>query len=231
MKRRERNEKAKTRALTVSIRCFLKQGYRSTQVKDLEREMGINQGTFRSLYEGKEGVLAEITPILFHSLQEAMAPFKEETDSPIQAYALEMSILLALVEKNEALREILVEMYSLLRTTDYICEQMAPQLKRTFGIYLPELQMHDFFEMGIGTTGILRNYMARNCHPYLPLAKKQKLFLSITLCCFKVPKREIRNTIKFIANTDFDMITEKVTQRFYQLLQEEMDADLSSNEA
>ena len=71
------------------------------------------------------------------------------------------AIQLTLTELNENLREIYIEAYSLPETSEYIYLHTTAELKQIFGENFPDDTESDFYEMEIGTAGLMRSYMAR----------------------------------------------------------------------
>ena len=83
--------------------------------------------------------------------------------SPVMLYAVETSIQLTLVELNENLREIYVEVYTQPELLNLIHQHTTQELQKIFSSYLPQATGSDFYEMDIGTAGIMRAYMAHPC--------------------------------------------------------------------
>ena len=52
------------------------------------------------------------------------------------------------------------------------------ELKQLFGDNFPDYAESDFYEMEIGTAGLIRNYMARRCDIHFPLDHKLRCFLT-----------------------------------------------------
>ena len=77
-----------------------------------------------------------------------------------------------LTELNENLREIYLEAYSLPDTAEYIYLHTTAELKQIFGGNFPGYTNSDFYEMDIGTAGLMRSYMARKCDIHFLLDRK-----------------------------------------------------------
>ena len=84
--------------------------------------------------------------------------------------------------------------------------ETAKELFGIFGPYQPELTLQDFYDMDIGSAGIMRGFMAHPCDEELTLEKKLRLFLMMNLRAYHVPEAEIAQAVAFIEglNMSFD---------------------------
>lgn len=76
------------------------------------------------------------------------------------------------------------------------------ELQAAFSAYLPGCAECDFYEMELGTAGMMRGYMARQCDPYFTLERKIRRFLSMSLSALQVPAQEREQVIAFVAEID-----------------------------
>ena len=79
-------------------------------------------------------------------------------------------------------------------------------LQAAFSAYLPGCAECDFYEMELGTAGMMRGYMARRCDPYFTLERKIRRYLSMSLSALQVPAQEREQVIAFVA--EIDMLAE-----------------------
>lgn len=84
--------------------------------------------------------------------------------------------------------------------------ETAKELFGIFGPYQPELTLQDFYDMDIGSVGIMRGFMVHPCDEELTLEKKLRLFLMMSLRAYHVPEAEIAQAVAFIEglNMSFD---------------------------
>ena len=139
--------------------------------------------------------------------------------SPVMLYAVETSIQLTLVELNENLREVYVEVYTQPDLLNLIHQHTTAELQKIFSSYLPQATGSDFYEMEIGTAGIMRAYMARPCDVYFTLERKLERFLRTNLCVFEVPKEEIEAVIASVLSLDIRTIADDVMQQLFRALE------------
>lgn len=83
---------------------------------------------------------------------------------------------------------------------------------------MPGYTESNFYEVDIGTAGIMRGYMSRPCDMYFTLPKKLERFLSLTLPAYNVPASKQEEILKFIANTDMVSIANGVMQELFRAL-------------
>jgi len=148
---------------------------------------------------------------------------------PVYAYAVETAIQLTLTELNENLREIYIEAYSLPDTSEYIYLHTTAELKQIFSANFPDYSDSDFYEMEIGTAGLMRNYMARKCDIHFPLERKLSRFLTATMRVYQVPEEEQARVLAFIQSLDIRAIATKVMYKLFAMLEMKYDFKLSKD--
>ena len=72
--------------------------------------------------------------------------------------------------------------------------------------------------MEIGSASIMRGYMAHPCDEELTLEKKLRLFLTMSLRAYNVPKEETEQAIRFVEGLDIRTISEQVMQALFRAL-------------
>ena len=228
--RRDSSE-TKRKILTVCVRLFLEQGYKSTSVSQIVDEAGVARGSYLNLFPTKDKILLDLTETMFGG-QFGMARSITDTKlPPVYAYAVETAIQLTLTELNENLREIYIEAYSLPETSEYIYLHTTAELKQIFSANFPDYSDSDFYEMEIGTAGLMRNYMARKCDIHFPLERKLSRFLTAAMRVYRVPEDELEQTVRFVERLDIRSIAERVMHSLFQTLAMHYDFSLQEIEA
>ena len=172
MPRRYDSADAKRRILTACVRFFLEKGYTRTTVAEIVKEADVSISTFQNVFRTKDGVLVELVKFMFGSQFDMADQIAGQKLPPVYVYAVETSIQLALTELNENLRDIYLEAYSHTEASEYIYQHTSSELYRIFGPYLPSYTESDFYELEIGSAGMMRGYMSRPCDKYFTLEKK-----------------------------------------------------------
>ena len=209
---------AKKRILTVCVRLFLEKGYKRSTLAEIIKKADVSYSTFQNIFRAKDGVLTELVEFMF-SNQFAMA--RDEAGAklpPVYVYAVETAIQMTLTELNENLREIYIEAYTEKEASEYILRETAKELHGIFGSYLPDATERDFYNMEIGSASIMRGYMAHPCDEGLTLEKKLRLFLTMSLRAYNVPKEEVEQVIRFVEGLDIRAIAEQVMQKLFKAL-------------
>lgn len=225
-----RKDGAKTRKkiLSVCVRLFLQQGYKETTVTQIVREAGITRGSYQNQFPTKNAVLMELVKTMFSSQFDMARSIAGDDLPPVYTYAVETSIQLALTELNENLRELYIESYTHPDTAEYIYLQTTSELKNIFAPYLPDHSESDFYDMEIGTSGLMRSYMAKRCDIHFPLQRKLECFLTAAMRVYRVPEEDQEKVLAFIAVLDIEAVASEIVQKVFAMLEMKFDFKLSS---
>ena len=215
--RRDSSE-TKRKILTVCVRLFLEQGYKNTTVSQIVDEAGVARGSYLNLFPTKDRILLDLTETMFGGQFGVARSIADSKLPPVYAYAVETAIQMTLTELNENLREIYIEAYTQKEASEFIFRETAKELYQIFGPYQPELTARDFYDMEIGSASIMRGYMAHPCDEELTLEKKLRLFLTMSLRAYNVPKEETEQAIRFVEGLDIRTISEQVMQALFRAL-------------
>ena len=208
----------KQRILRSCVRLFLEKGYKGTTMHEILRRSGASNSSFQNLFQTKDGVLLELVEVMF-SGQFDMARAYSGKLPPVYIYAVETAIQLTLTELNENLREIYTVAYSQPRTLESILRQTARELCQIFGPYHPGLTEEDFYRLDIGSSGLMRAYMARPCGEELTLEQKLHCFLRLSLGGYNVPREETERIITYVDSLDIRQIAQQVLQELLKSLE------------
>ncbi len=219
----------KRKILAVCVRLFLEQGYKETSITQITENAGVTRGSFQNLFRTKDAVLLELVETMFSGQFSAAKSITGQQLPPVYAYAVETAIQLTLTELNERLREIYLEAYSLPDTAEYIHLHTTAELKQIFGGSFPGYSDSDFYEMEIGTAGLMRGYMARKCDIHFPLDRKLSRFLTAAMRVYRVPEEEQRQVLAFIRSLDIRAIAAEVMEKLFAMLEMKFDFKLPSN--
>lgn len=217
----------KRKILTACVRLFLEQGYKETSITQITENAGVTRGSFQNLFHTKDAVLLELVETMFSGQFGTAKGITGQQLPPVYAYAAETAIQLTLTELNERLREIYLEAYSLPDTAEYIHLHTTAELKQIFGGNFPGYSDSDFYEMEIGTAGLMRGYMARKCDIHFPLDRKLSRFLTAAMRVYRVPEEEQRQVLAFIRSLDIRAIAAEVMEKLFTLLEMKFDFKLS----
>lgn len=224
---RRNSSETKRKILTACVRLFLEQGYKNTSVSQIVDEAGVARGSYLNLFPTKDKILLDLVETMFSGQFSVARSIADQNLPPVFAYAVETCLQLTLTELNENLREIYIEAYSVPDTAEYIYLNTTAELKQIFGANFPDYSDSDFYEMEIGTAGLMRNYMARKCDIHFPLERKLSRFLMAAMRVYLVPKEEQARVLAFISSIDIRELAVTVMHKLFALLEMKYDFKLS----
>ena len=206
------------RILQACVRLFLENGYHQTTMLQILRGAQVSSSSFQNLFHSKGGVLMELVKFMFENQFGMARSIAGAELPPVYVYAAETALQITLTELNENLREIYLEAYTQEHLLDYIQRATAQELYRIFGQYQPELTEQDFYELELGSAGLMRGYMANPCTADFPLERKLNKFLTLALRGYKVPEDELQKILSFVAGLDMRSIAQSVMEDLFRRL-------------
>ena len=152
-------------------------------------------------------------------------------NKPHLIYAVETAIQLAIAEQNENIRQIYIIAYNTPETAEYIYQRTTEKLFELFSSRLPSLSESDFYELEIGTSGIMRGYMMRPCDKYFTLTRKLSRFIEMSLGALGIDENERKEAVSFILERDIKKTADEVIQNLFKALEMKFDFSLSSRQS
>lgn len=226
---RRSSSETKKKILTACVKLFLEEGYKNTTVSRIIEEAEVARGSYLNLFPTKDKILLELTQTMFGGQFDVARSIANRNLPPVFAYAVETAIQLTLTELNENLREIYIEAYTIPDTAEYIYLHTTAELRQIFGTNFPNYSDSDFYEMEIGTAGLMRNYMARKCDIHFPLERKLSRFLTEAMRVYLVPEEDQEKVLAFIGSIDIQAISAKVMHKLFAMLEMKYDFKLSND--
>ena len=217
----------KNHILAVSAKLLLEQGYRDTTMKQIANMAGVSVSSMQNFFRNKEGLIAELVSIMFSGQFNTAKQSSKASLTPIYTYAVETAIQIVLTERNENLREIYTEAYTMPDTLEYIHQNTAKELKAIFGDRFPDYEESQFYELDIGTAALMRGYMAKPCDVHFPLYRKIERFLTASLRIYRVGEEEIEQILAFIRSLDLNQLADSVLRQLFEQLENYFESDFS----
>lgn len=227
MSRRYDKEGSKRRILSVCVKLFIEKGFKKTTNAEILELADVTSSTFYNIFKTKDGVLLELTEFMFENQFGISEKLVGEGASPIMVYAAETALQLTLTELNENLREIYVEAYSQPHIAEYIYQNTTNQLYKIFNSYMPNCSLSDFYELEIGSAGIMRGYMSRPCDKYFTIEKKLERFIRMSLSAYNVPKEEQDKAAAYVLESDIISTANAVMKMLFEALSMKFDFTLT----
>lgn len=227
MSRRYDKEGSKRRILSVCVKLFIEKGFKKTTNAEILELADVTSSTFYNIFKTKDGVLLELTEFMFENQFGIAEKLVGEAASPVMVYAAETALQLTLTELNENLREIYDEAYSQPHIAEYIYQNTTNQLYKIFNSYMPNCSLSDFYELEIGSAGIMRGYMSRPCDKYFTIEKKLERFIRMSLSAYNVPKEEQDKAVAYVLESDIISTANAVMKMLFEALSMKFDFTLS----
>lgn len=227
MSRRYDKEGSKRRILSVCVKLFIEKGFKKTTNAEILELADVTSSTFYNIFKTKDGVLLELTEFMFENQFGIAEKLVGEDASPVMIYAAETALQLTLTELNENLREIYVEAYSQPHIAEYIYQNTTNQLYKIFNSYMPNCSLSYFYELEIGSAGIMRGYMSRPCDKYFTIEKKLERFIRMSLSAYNVPKEEQDKAVAYVLESDIISTANAVMKMLFEALSMKFDFTLS----
>ena len=231
MARTRSSENSKWKILSVCVKLFIENGFRKTTNEEILSLAGVTSSTFYNIFKTKDGVILELAKFMFDNQFKITESLFDNEISGAMLYAVETALQLTVTELDEHLREIYVEAYSQPHIAEYIYQKTSSKLYDIFGSYLPEYSVSDFYEIDIGTAGIMRAYMSRPCDKYFSLEKKIERFLRMSLSAYNVPKEEQDEVIDKVLGMDIVPLANESIQMLFESLAIRFNFTLSKDAA
>lgn len=146
--------------------------------------------------------------------------------SPAFAYAFETSIQLTIVELSEIIRDLYLQAYISERSLEYIRRNTTKHLQKIFQQYNPSFDEEDFYQMDIGTSGLMLGFMLRPCSDDFPLDVKIERYLQMSLSVLNVPVEERAIVIEGIKQQDLRSIAKVAVKQLFDVLADTFDVEL-----
>ena len=229
MARRYDSEDSRRRILSACVKLFIEKGYHETKMAEILKAADVTNSTFYNIFRTKDGVLLDLTEFMFANQFEMAGHIMNGCKDSVKLYAVETSIQMTLAELNEKLREVYVEAYSNPKIAEYIYQQTSSKLSVIFAGYLPGYTESDFYELEVGSSGIMRRYMSRPCDKYFTLDRKLERFLEMSLRAYNIPESERTDVIDYIKKMDICATANAVMQKLFNALAMKYEFELKDN--
>lgn len=230
MPAKQNSKSAKERILSACVQMFIEKGFKQTTMLDIIKEANVSAGTFQNIFRTKDGVLLTLVEFMFEN-QFSIARSTLNNQDGILIYAIETAIQLAITECNENLREIYVEAYTQPELCEYIHKKTTVENIKFFSKYNNTWETSDFYEAEIGSSGIMRSFVAHKCDMYFTLKKKTERFLSMAFDVYHIPKDEAEQAISVINSMDIITIANSVMQQLFTKLEMTFDFKFSHHQS
>lgn len=206
------------RILGVCAKLFLEKGYKKTTVAEITRQAKASNSSFQHFFGAKDGALTELVKLMYPVEFNASLAGASQDLPPMYVYVAGAVVQLTVTELNENLREVYVEAYAHEETLSFIQTTTAQMIYEAFGSYRPELTLDDFRKLLVGTTGMMRGYMARPCDENFTLEQKLRSYVDSEMRVYGVPEPELQGILDFVEGLDSRSMGRAMVENLFQAL-------------
>ncbi|MBR3870606.1 MAG: TetR/AcrR family transcriptional regulator [Clostridia bacterium] len=202
-----------------AIKLFLENGFTETTLKMISDDTGIRQGTLCYHFHTKEEMLYLLIQEVMDYHLEIIEEILGETEDKLFAYAMEISIQIALCEQYDKVNDIYRSAYNHQGTLDFIRAWGAKKNHDLLGDWLPEWSLSDFVVQENLAIGLENSSFIMKCNDEITLDDKVSKILEALMLVYRIPEDERNKTIKRVLATNLPDVAKKVYARFMQRIE------------
>ena len=209
---------AQINVIRATTKLFLQNGYTRTSLKMIEKDSGVKVGNITYYFHSKEDLLKVLVEELmdYHAIM--LDDIHEKNSDNLFAYAMEITVQIALCENNRSAWDLYSSAYNLPQTYEIIKAWAAEKNYNLFRDRLPDWTEHDFKEIEEVASGIELAALKSVCNRNFTLDKKISLFLNSLLMLYKVSEEERKKVIEKVLALDYEKMAKDMFESFVKRL-------------
>lgn len=189
MKHNEKYYDNKKKILDCFITLINNEGYDSATISKVSNLTGLSYGSITNIFNTKEDVLLEVLKVNIEKYEE----ISHQSDDRMFLFLVNIVKQMHRIEHDENFKEILLDQFSLKKTTAFLKDYLAAMLLDSIE------DKQDCYFKAVAIVGIIREYINTDVNLFIYSDKKiENLIEDILLIC-KYPTDEI-NRIKQMIN-------------------------------
>ncbi len=201
-----------------ATKLFIQNGFSETTFKMIEADSGIRTGAITYYFRTKEDMLLLLIEELLEYHADVVDEMYDKMKNPLLAYAMEITIQVALCERNRNAWDLYYSAYDHPFTYEYIKSCAAEKTYNLLKERLPEWTEHDFRDKEVITSGIEFAALKTPCDRNFSLDKKVSIILDSLMMLYEVPSAERKEIIDKILELDYENIAEEAFEKFVKRL-------------
>lgn len=209
---------AQINVIRATTKLFLKNGYTKTSLKTIEADCGVKVGNITYYFHSKEDLLKVLVEELmdYHAIM--LDDIHKKKKDNLFAYAIEITVQIALCENNRSAWDLYSSAYNLPQTYEVIKSWAAEKNYNLFHERLPDWTEQDFKKVEEVASGIELAALKSVCDRNFTLEKKISLFLNSLMLLYQVPEAERKAVIKKVISLDYEQIAKEMFDKFVKRL-------------
>lgn len=205
---------AQINVIRATTKLFLQNGYTKTSLKMIEKESGVKVGNITYYFHSKEDLLKVLIEELmdFHTIM--LEDVCDRKGDKLFAYAMEITVQIALCENNRSAWDLYSSAYNLPQTYEVIKSWAAEKNYNLFHDRLPDWTEHDFKDIEEVASGVELAALKSVCNRSFTLDKKISLFLNSLLMLYEVSEEERKKVIQKVLALDYEKAAKEMFDKF-----------------
>ncbi len=212
--------------IRCATRLFLEKGFSASTHRMIAKESGFGLGTVTYHYRAKEDMLRLLMEELMDYHLDTLEDAAEKTKDNLYAYALEITIQIALCENNQKAWDLYHSAYNHPETYAYIKDWAARKNYELLRDKTPDLTEADYRKIENITSGIEFAALVAPCDRYFTLEDKIRLSLDTMMKAYNISDADRKNTIEKVLALDYEKKAREMFEKFVKRL----DNDIEQNE-
>ncbi|MBE7045454.1 MAG: TetR/AcrR family transcriptional regulator [Ruminococcaceae bacterium] len=197
-----------------ATRLFLKKGFSKTTQRMIAEESGFGLGTITYHYRAKEDLLRLLMEELMDYHLDVIEDTSNKTEDNLFAYAIEITVQIALCENNKMAWDLYHSAYSHPETFTYIKDWAARKNHKLLGDKTPDLSEEDYRNLENITSGIELAALTSPCDRYFTLKDKIRLTLEVLMKAYDIPQAEQKEVIERVLSLDCEKLAAEMFAKF-----------------
>lgn len=218
MAKRTRGTHTKLDILRLATTGFLENGYSSTTVHKLCKELGISPGNFTFHFPTKECLLADLVKLLCQFQWKLMEEEANEGFSSVMAVCLELATMASACEQDPILKDFFLSSYTSPMCLDIIRRNDAERAEKVFAAYCSEWTREQFVAAEILCSGIEYATLMTAGEP-VPLETRVAGALNNILGIYGIPQEIRRTKIQRVFELDYRKLGRETSKNFRDFVQ------------
>ena len=204
--------------IQLAARRFIEDGYSSTSISALARELDLSTGNITFYFPTKDHLLAVLVDELFDFQNLMMEQATEEGKTSLLAYCLELTAMASVCEESEVARDFYSSSYSSELTLRLIRENDTGKTREIFSEFCPDYTDTQWEAIENIVSGIeYATIMTREEQIPLPLQIREAL--NSIMLLYGVPEELREQKIKKVLAMDYRALGRRILSEFREYIE------------
>ncbi len=213
MARINKSALTKLEIINIAFQSFLENGYNGTGIKQISSELEMSPGNITFYFPTKEHLLAALVEQLCDFQQEMMEKREEEEKDSVLAVCMELMIMSAMCEEDEAVKDFFLAVYSSPLCLEIVRRNDARRAMDVFSKYHPDWTEQEFAVAEVLASGIEYAMLTTTCGE-IPFQARISGAMNGLMTVFGVPEEIREEKLEKALAKDYSRIGRRVLKDF-----------------